>query len=153
MFCKHYTVDPNHVDFQGVVDGLYYPFYLEWARHAYMAEALGLNLEEEFKQGRIHMLLEYTLSFKKSLKAGDELMVTCQPVKNEKRSRVNFFQQILVNDVGVCRSNLHCHLSDQWPPRCSSGPCGSPGITCPLCRRIRACFHIIYKWGSGIEPR
>lgn len=99
MFCKQYTVDPNHVDFQGVVDGLYYPFYLEWARHAYMAEALGLNLEEEFKQGRIHMLLEYTLRFKKSLKAGDELVVTCQPVKNEKRSRVNFFQQILVNDV------------------------------------------------------
>lgn len=31
MFCKHYTVEPNHVDFQDVVDGLYYPFYLEWA--------------------------------------------------------------------------------------------------------------------------
>lgn len=69
MFCKHYDVDPNHVDFQGVVDGLYYPFYFEWARHAYMAEALGLDLEEEFKQGRIHMLLEYTLRFKKALKS------------------------------------------------------------------------------------
>ncbi|CCP01817.1 hypothetical protein BN439_0728 [Erwinia amylovora Ea644] len=99
MFCKHYDVDPNHVDFQGVVDGLYYPFYLEWARHAYMAEALGLDLEEEFKQGRIHMLLEYTLKFKKSLKAGDKVEVTCQPLKNEKRSRVNFAQQILVNNV------------------------------------------------------
>lgn len=99
MFCKHYDVDPSHVDFQGVVDGLYYPFYFEWARHAYMAEALGLDLEEEFKQGRVHMLLSYSLSFKRSLKAGDKLTVTCQPVKNEKRSRVNFFQQILVNDV------------------------------------------------------
>lgn len=99
MFCKHYDVDPNHVDFQGVVDGLYYPFYFEWARHAYMAEALGLELEEEFKQGHIHMLLEFTLKFKKSLKAEDKIVVTCQPQKNEKRSRVNFFQQILVNDV------------------------------------------------------
>ncbi|WP_168404565.1 acyl-CoA thioesterase [Erwinia amylovora] len=99
MFCKHYDVDPDHVDFQGVVDGLYYPFYFEWARHAYMAEALGLDLEEEFKQGRIHMLLEYTLKFKKSLKAGDKVEVTCQPLKNEKRSRVNFAQQILVNNV------------------------------------------------------
>ncbi|EOS94885.1 acyl-CoA thioesterase [Erwinia tracheiphila] len=99
MFCKHYDVDPNHVDFQGVVDGLYYPFYFEWARHAYMAEALGLDLEEEFKQGRVHMLLEYTLRFKKSLKVGDKMIVTCQPVKNEKRSRVNFFQQIIVNEV------------------------------------------------------
>lgn len=99
MFCKYYDVDPKHVDFQGVVDGLYYPFYLEWARHAYMAEVLGLDIEEEFKQGRIHLLLEYSLSFKKSLKAGDKLTVTCQPVRNEKRSRINFFQQILVNDV------------------------------------------------------
>jgi len=43
---------------QGVVDGLYSPFYSEWARHAYMAEALGLKQEEEFKQGRVHRVLE-----------------------------------------------------------------------------------------------
>ncbi|EFE96308.1 acyl-CoA thioesterase [Serratia odorifera] len=99
MFSKNYDVDPRHVDFQGVVDGLYYPFYLEWARHAFMAEALGLDIEEEFKQGRVHMLLEYSLKFKKSLKAGDSMVVTCKPVKSEKRNRVNFEQQILVNNV------------------------------------------------------
>ncbi len=25
MFAKHYDVDESHIDFQGMVDGLYYP--------------------------------------------------------------------------------------------------------------------------------
>jgi acyl-CoA thioester hydrolase len=49
MFSKHYEVDESHIDFQGVVDGLYYPFYMEWTRHAYMREALGIDIEEEFR--------------------------------------------------------------------------------------------------------
>ena len=53
MFTKQYEVDEKHIDFQGVVDGLYYPFYMEWTRHAYMREALGIDMEEEFKQGKI----------------------------------------------------------------------------------------------------
>lgn len=70
MFAKQYEVDEKHVDFQGVVDGLYYPFYMEWTRHAFMKESLGLDLEEEFKEGRIHIILEYTINFRKSLKKG-----------------------------------------------------------------------------------
>ena len=80
MFAKHYDVDESHIDFQGVVDGLYYPFYMEWTRHAYMREALGIDIEEEFSQGKIYMVLEYTL-------------------QNEKRNRVNFVQQIRVDGV------------------------------------------------------
>lgn len=99
MYCKTYDVDPNHVDFQGVVDGLYYPFYFEWARHAFMAEVLGREIEAEFQQGRVHLLLSYTLNFKKSLKAGDKLVVTCRPLKNAKNSRVDFYQQILVDGL------------------------------------------------------
>ncbi|OWY31059.1 acyl-CoA thioesterase [Herbaspirillum robiniae] len=99
MFAKHYEVDPAHIDFQGVVDGLYYPFYMEWTRHAFMKEALGLDIEEEFKQGRIYMVLEYSLRFRKSLKKGDRLEVTCKLERNEKRNRVNFFQQINVDGV------------------------------------------------------
>lgn len=97
MFTKNYTVDANHVDFQGVVDGLYYPFYMEWTRHSYMKEAVGLDLEEEFKAGRIHMILEYTMKFKKSLLKDHLMEVTCQLKKNEKRNRVNFVQKILVD--------------------------------------------------------
>jgi len=99
MFAKQYEVDEKHIDFQGVVDGLYYPFYMEWTRHAYMREALGIDMEEEFKQGKIYMVLEYSLRFRKSLVTGDKVEVTCVLAKNEKRNRVNFVQQILVNGV------------------------------------------------------
>ncbi|NIF21559.1 acyl-CoA thioesterase [Candidatus Pantoea multigeneris] len=99
MFKKIYSVDEQHIDFQGVVDGLYYPFYMEWTRHAYMKEALGLDLEQEFAEGRMHMILEYNLRFRKSLVKGDEVTVTCALAANEKRNRVNFIQQILVNDT------------------------------------------------------
>lgn len=99
MFTKQYEVDEKHIDFQDVVDGLYYPFYMEWTRHAYMREALGIDMEEEFKQGKIYMVLEYSLRFRKSLVKGDQVEVTCVLAKNEKRNRVNFVQQILVNGV------------------------------------------------------
>ncbi len=99
MFVKHYDVDENHIDFQGVVDGLYYPFYMEWTRHAFMREALGIDIEEEFKQGKLYMVLEYSLRFRKSLVKGDNVEVTCALEKNDKRNRVNFVQQIKVNDV------------------------------------------------------
>lgn len=97
MFTKDFTVDEKHVDFQGVVDGLYYPFYMEWTRHAFMKDELGLDLEQEFTEGRIHMILEYTMKFKKSLQKGDEMQVTCSVAENEKKNRINFVQQILVN--------------------------------------------------------
>ncbi|ANE73633.1 MULTISPECIES: acyl-CoA thioesterase [Enterobacteriaceae] len=99
MFTKKFAVDEKHVDFQGVVDGLYYPFYMEWTRHAYMKDALGLDLEAEFKEGRLHMILEYSMKFKKSLLKDHNMEVTCQLQKNEKRNRVNFVQQILVDGV------------------------------------------------------
>ncbi|ATZ93276.1 MULTISPECIES: acyl-CoA thioesterase [Dickeya] len=99
MFSKHYEVEDSHIDFQGVVDGLYYPFYMEWTRHAFMKESLGVDIEEEFKQGKVYMVLEYSLRFRKSLQKGDRLEVTCQLEKNEKRNRVNFVQQIKVDGV------------------------------------------------------
>lgn len=99
MFSKNYDIEPGHIDFQGVVDGLYYPFYMEWTRHAFMREALGIDIEEEFKQGKIYMVLEYSLRFRKSLTKDDRVEVTCELQKNEKRNRVNFFQEIKVNGV------------------------------------------------------
>nr|MBA2815471.1 thioesterase [Candidatus Pantoea persica] len=78
---------------------LYHPFYMEWTRHAFMREALGIYIEEEFKQGRLYMVLEYSLRFRKSLQKGDRLEVTYALEKNEKRNRVNFVQQIKVDGV------------------------------------------------------
>ncbi|MDP1304452.1 acyl-CoA thioesterase, partial [Klebsiella pneumoniae] len=67
MFSKQFEVDPKHIDFQGVVDGLYYPFDLEGTRHAFVKEALGIDIEEAFRQGQVFMVLEYSLRFRKSL--------------------------------------------------------------------------------------
>lgn len=72
---------------------------MEWTRHAYMKDALGVDLEAEFKEGRLHMILEYSMKFKKSLLKDHNMEVTCQLQKNEKRNRVNFVQQILVDGV------------------------------------------------------
>src|SRR5471030_228623 len=83
MFSKQYEVDEAHIDFQGVVDGLYYPFYMEWARHAYMREALRIDIEAEFTQGNLYMVLEYSMRFRKSLKKGDQVEVTCVLERNE----------------------------------------------------------------------
>jgi len=114
MFTKSYDIDKGHIDFQGVVDGLYYPFYLEWCRHAYMREVVGIDIEEEFTlHNRLYMVLEYNLKFRKSLKEGDKVDVSCNLVKNEKRTRINFEQKILVNGevyaeaifVTTCLSN------------------------------------------------
>lgn len=102
MFEKHYSIKDEHVDFQGVVDGLYYPFYMEWCRHAFMKDVIGLDIEKEFEMGHIHMILEYTIKFKKSLKQGDNITVTCEVKKADKKNRVMFIQQILVE--GICFS-------------------------------------------------
>ncbi|MDR5615042.1 acyl-CoA thioesterase [Arsenophonus sp.] len=99
MFTKEYQIKDEHLDFQGVVDGLYYPFYMEWCRHAFMKECAKLDLEEEFKKGHIHTLLEYSIKFKKSLKKGDLINVTCSTQKADKKNRINFFQQILVDNI------------------------------------------------------
>lgn len=96
MFSKMYDVDEDHIDSQKVVDGLYCPFYMEWARHAFMKEVLGIDSEEEFRQGRIYRVLEYSLRFRQSLKKGDRVEVTCQLEKNVKRNRVNFYPPIRV---------------------------------------------------------
>ena len=48
-----------------------------------MKEQPGVDLEEEFAEGRIHMLPDYTLRFKKSLKKGDEMQVTCALAKTK----------------------------------------------------------------------
>lgn len=99
MFTKTFPVKEDHVDFQGVVDGLYYPFYMEWTRHAFMKELIGLDLEKEFEQGRVHMIMEYTIHFRKSLKKGDTVEVTCEVKMGEKKNRVNFIQKMMVNGV------------------------------------------------------
>jgi acyl-CoA thioester hydrolase len=134
MFSKQFEVDPKHIDFQGVVDGLYYPFYMEWTRHAFLKEALGIDIEEAFRQGQVFMVLEYSLRFRKSLQKGDMMEVTCEVQKHEKRSRVNFVQQIKVGDVvyaeavfvGACFMNNRPFVPEAIAAALAAAPVANP---------------------------
>jgi len=108
MFIKQYIVDRKHLDFQGVVDGLYYPFYMEWTRHAFMREALGIHIEQLFEMGHIYMVLEYQIKFRKSLRKNDKFSVSCQLEANEKKTRVNFVQKIFIGDQVYAEATFVC---------------------------------------------
>ena len=107
MYIKQYTIKEEHIDFQGIMDGLYYPFYMEECRHAFIKEILGIDLEEYAKQGLNLVLAEYTLKFKQSLKKGDQIEVTCEaaPIENS-RSKFGFFQKILLNGKSAAEASF-----------------------------------------------
>jgi len=103
-FSKTYTVKDEHIDFQNIMDGLYYPFYMEWCRHDYIKEVLGFDFVKEAENGVNMVLSKYTLQFVRSLKKGDEFIVTCSPMldKNNK-SVLHFRQAILLNNKVVTK--------------------------------------------------
>ncbi|NIG13012.1 acyl-CoA thioesterase [Pantoea sp. Al-1710] len=116
MFSKSYAVDPKHIDFQGVMDGLYYPFYFEWARHAFLYEALGIDIEQLFEQGKMYVVLEYQLKFKHSVKRGDQVDITCDLEKHEKSTRINVIQQMTVNGQIAAEATFVCTCIERGRP-------------------------------------
>lgn len=97
MFSKNYQVLESHIDFQNVMDGLYYPFYMEWCRHDFMKSVLGIDIVEEAKKNNNYVLTEYNLKFKKSIKSNTTMLVTCQLKTGEKKSRFYFEQSIIID--------------------------------------------------------
>jgi acyl-CoA thioester hydrolase len=75
---RKYPVEDKHIDLQGIVDGLFYPFYMEYCRHDYIKEVLGFDLAYEASQGVNIVLTQYVIRFKRSLKKGDVITVTCE---------------------------------------------------------------------------
>ena len=67
-FTKNYIAREEHIDVQGIMDGLYYPFYMEYCRHDFIKEILGFDLETEAKNGVYMVLSQYTIKFLRSLK-------------------------------------------------------------------------------------
>lgn len=98
MYQIDYKVKDEHIDFQGIMDGLYYPFYMEECRHKYINDVLGIDIVEYARAGLNLVLIEYSLKFKSSLKKNDNIKVTCKviPIENSK-TKVGFEQQILCN--------------------------------------------------------
>lgn len=107
MYKIKMTVKDEHIDFQNIVDGLYYPFYFEDCRHQYIKDVLGIDIVDFAKRGLNLVLAEYTLKFKASLKKDDHLIVTCELIAIEgSRSRVGFTQQIICNDKVAAEANF-----------------------------------------------
>ena len=104
-FTKTYVAKDEHIDFQNIMDGLYYPFYMEWCRHDYIKEVLGFDFIKEAENGVNMVLSKYTLQFVRSLKKGDEFIVTCSPmVDKTNKSVLHFKQTILLNNKVVTKA-------------------------------------------------
>ncbi|HTJ11930.1 MAG TPA: thioesterase family protein [Dinghuibacter sp.] len=104
-YTKTYTVKDEHIDVQNIMDGLYYPFYLEWCRHDFIREALGFDFEAEARAGVNMVLSEYRLKFIRSLKSGDVFQVTCDPLRDKTNKAVLHFRQtILLNNKVVVKA-------------------------------------------------
>jgi acyl-CoA thioester hydrolase len=104
-FAKNYVVKEEHIDVQGIMDDLYYPFYMEWCRHDFIREVLGFDFETEARNGMYMVLSNYSISFIRSLKKGDEFSVTCEVFKDKAGlPKLHFKQAILLNKKIVTRA-------------------------------------------------
>ncbi|MEN4760316.1 thioesterase family protein [Chryseobacterium sp. C39-AII1] len=105
IYSKEYTVKDEHIDVQGIMDGLYYPFYMEYCRHAFIDEVLGFNLEEEAHKGNNMVLSEYKINFVRSLKKDDTISVTCELYGDKDGlPRLHFKQSIILNKKIVTKA-------------------------------------------------
>lgn len=106
-YSKTYTVKDEHIDVQNIMDGLYYPFYMEYCRHDYIREVLGFDFVTEAQNGVNMVLSKYTIQFVRSLKKGDTFIVTCKAFLDEgNRSVLNFDQTIQLNNKIVTKATF-----------------------------------------------
>lgn len=94
-----YQVNEDHIDIQGIMDGLYYPFYMEDCRHKFVKEVLHFDIEEEAKKGINMVLTGYTLKFLRPLKSGDVFQVNCVLLRDQSsNAKLHLKQGIYLNN-------------------------------------------------------
>ena len=99
MYSLEMKVEESHIDFQNIMDGLYYPFYMEKCRHKYVKDVLDVDIVEYAKNGLNLVLSEFSLKLKSSIKANDLMIVSCELLISEcSKIRFAFKQEIRVND-------------------------------------------------------
>ena len=104
-FLKEYTVKDEHIDAQQIMDGLFYPFYMEYCRHDYIREVLGFDVMEEAEKGTLMVLSGYRIAFIRSLKKSDRFKVSCSLLSDSNRlSRIHFKQEIIMNNKIMTRA-------------------------------------------------
>ncbi len=98
LYTKTYTVNDAHIDFQGIMDGLYYPFYLEQCRHEFVKEILEFDMVKAAQEGVLLVLSNYSIKFLRSLGKQDVFEVTCSVHPDEdQKNQVHFKQSIVRN--------------------------------------------------------
>ncbi len=93
-----YTAKEEHIDFQGIMDGLYYPFYLEDCRHKFIEEAMKFDMKAESALGTNMVLAQYIIKFIRPLKKGDKFIATCSAHPDKAEKPVFHLRQTLVKD-------------------------------------------------------
>ncbi len=98
-YTKEYKVKDEHIDVQGIMDGLYYPFYMEDCRHRFAKEVMGFDIEQEALKGINMVLSQYTIKFLRPLRKDDNFTVTCC-LYSDKDGKPKFYlkQRIMMNN-------------------------------------------------------
>lgn len=86
-------VRDNETDLQGIVNNANYFIYMAHARHKQL-KALGIDFSQMHADGLNLVLVHTDMSFKNSLKSGDEFIVTSQ-LKPNGKIRFDFEQEII----------------------------------------------------------
>jgi len=97
IFTESVMVKKEHIDFQNILDNIYYSYYFENTRHKCFHELTGLSVEELAEEGINAVLLKEYIDFKKPIRETDQIQVTCE---FKAMSKVKFIaeQSILIND-------------------------------------------------------
>src|SRR3989339_1173783 len=86
-------VRDNEVDLQGVVNNANYFIYMAHARHKHLS-SLGIDFQFFHTEGFDLLLIHTDMTFKDSLKSGDEFIVTSE-LKANGRIKFDFYQDVI----------------------------------------------------------
>lgn len=107
MYTEKMVVKDEHIDFQGIMDGLYYPWYMEEVRHNFLKVELGIDIVEASKKDNINYVLASidNMNFKRPIKKGASLTVSCE-LKKINNKKFGFYQTITVEHKIVCDASF-----------------------------------------------
>ncbi len=107
IYSKQFTVQAEHIDFHGIMDGLYYAFYFERCRHNYVAEVVGFDLRARAEAGLNMVLTLATIKYKRPVLRGEELVVTCSVHPDSaKKPLIHFVQEMLRDGKSVAEGHF-----------------------------------------------
>ena len=135
-YTKQFEVKEEHIDFQGIMDGLHYPFYMEECRHQFAKDELGFDLELAAKQGINMILSEYTIKFHRSLVKGDVFTVTCSLFSDPNNLPKFYIKQEIIRNKKLVTSAV-------FTATCVSAKGGRPFIPEDLMPKIKAAPQLV----------